>query len=64
MKFDGKKMQIVMLRKCMDFDDVAKAAGMRTCNLYRIIRTGKCKVSTAGKIAKALEVDPLELVEL
>lgn len=63
MKIDTRKMCIAMARKCMSNQDLADAVECSIESIHQILR-GSRNVPTKklGKIAKALEVDPEELL--
>ena len=50
MKVDRKKLELAMARACMNSADLPAAAGLP-------------RPGTLGRIAKALGVDPAELIE-
>lgn len=63
MKLDKKRLQIVMARRCIDKKLLAKRAGIAYITLIRSTETGKSKPSTIGKIARALGIDPADIIE-
>ena len=52
----AEKVQLLMAERCMSPYDVCSKAGISYQSYQRIIKTGNCKLSTLGKIAKALNV--------
>ena len=54
MKANYKQVQLAMMRACIDPKQLQRAAG---------ISYAPVKLSTIGKVARALGVDPAELVE-
>lgn len=57
------KVQLLMAEKCMNPYDLCSSAGISYASYRRIMREGGCKIATLGKIAKALEVKPGEIIE-
>ena len=62
MKLDRKKYELARARACMGQKDL-EAVGMPKGTLCRIIGGGEARPETIGKIAKALGVDVLEIIE-
>lgn len=52
-----------MARAIMNPNDVARAAEMPRATMDNAIRGDDVRPATAGKIAKALGIDPAELIE-
>ena len=63
MKVDRQKLYLAMARACMDSADLPAAAGMPRATVQNAIVGKSVRPSTLGKIAKALGVDPAELIE-
>lgn len=59
----AEKVQILMAERCMNPYDVCSKAEISYPSYQRIIKTGNCKLSTLGKIAKALEVPVTDIIE-
>ena len=59
----GTKVHLVMAERCMNPYDLCSKAGISYQAYQRIIKTGGCKLSTLGKIAKALNVDVTAIIE-
>ncbi len=51
-----QKVHLLMAERCMNPYDVCSKAEISYPSYQRIIKTGNCKLSTLGKIAKALNV--------
>ncbi len=64
MKINAYKLQLAMARKCMNVVELACAVGCSKESIRQII-SGKRKAPAKklGQIAKALEVDPAELID-
>lgn len=63
MKVDHKKLELAMARACMNPQDLAKAAEMPPQTVNGVIRGRSVRPATLGRIAKALGVDPAELIQ-
>ena len=63
MKIDTNKLQLAMARKCMDPKDLAAAVECSVGSIVQILSNRRnVPIKKLGKIAKALEVDPGELL--
>lgn len=62
MELDRNKLDIALARKCFSIVDLRKAVGGST--ISKVIQ-GKLPLrpKTLGKIAKALDVDPMEIIK-
>lgn len=64
---DTQKLKIATARACMSFRQLARAANVAPETVSRLYRTNKNTISvtcaTAGKLARALGVDVLDIVE-
>ncbi len=60
-KIDAEKLAKTIDRSAMSVADVARAAGVGRQTVYRALRGEKIKRITAGKIAKALNVNIYEI---
>lgn len=63
MKVDRKKLELAMARACMNPQDLAKAAEVPPQTVNGVIRGRSVRPATLGRIAKALGVDPAELIQ-
>lgn len=63
MKADRKKLELVMARACMNSADLPKIAGLPRPTVYNVITGRSVRPATLGKIAKALNVDPVEIID-
>lgn len=64
MELDINKMQLLMLRKCWSIADLQRHAGLANTTIYKICDgINNASSRTIGKIARALEVDPAEIVK-
>ena len=62
MKIDKSMLELYMARKCMSVIELAKAAKISRETVYGIWKGENAKPETVGKIAKALDVDPIFLL--
>lgn len=63
MKIDTNKLQLAMARNCMDPKDLAAVVECSAVSIRQILNGRRnVPVKKLGKIAKALEVDPEELL--
>lgn len=63
MKADKEKLLLAMARACMDSKELAEAAQLPRPTLNNAIVGKGVRPSTIGRIAKALGVDPLDIIE-
>lgn len=63
MKADTNKLRLAMARSCMNPQDLAKAAEMPPQTVNGVLRGRSVRPATIGRIAKALCVDPTEILE-
>ena len=63
MKVNKKKMQIALARKCMSLSVAAKVAVMPYHSVLNAQKGRGISPVTLGKIARALGVDPEEIVD-
>lgn len=63
MKADRRKLELAMARSCMTPDDLAKAAKMPRPTTNNVIAGRSVRPATLGKIAKALNCDPIDIME-
>lgn len=61
MKIDNHKLDLQLARQCKAISDLRSVASSQT--LTRIRQGDSIKPSTLGRIARALNVDPAELIE-
>lgn len=62
MKIDSKKLGLAMVRAGCAFKELAEAAGVSRATLSYINCGKSCRPATLGRIAKALGVDPTEII--
>ena len=59
-----KKLEIAKARACMGTRELAKAAGMSEAGLMQIqAKKSRCRPATVGKLCKALNCDPLDIID-
>ncbi|WP_302177199.1 helix-turn-helix domain-containing protein [Megamonas funiformis] len=64
MNIDIKKLQCAMASKCYNASDLALYSKLSQATISRIFKTKTVlKTQTLGKIAKALDVEPKELIK-
>ena len=64
MNIDIKKLQCAMASKCYNASDLALYSRLSNATISRIFKTKTVlKTQTLGKIAKALHVEPKELIK-
>lgn len=61
---DPEKLAICLARKIMTRREMCKISGITEANMSTIIKTRRVLPATAGKIAAALGVDVLEILDL
>lgn len=64
MKLSKGRVELAMAKACMNPYDLCERAEMPYQTYQRVIsKEGNCKPATIGKIAKALNVDVLEIIK-
>lgn len=63
MKVDRKKLELAMARACMNTRDLQIASELPRPTLNGVLAGRDVRPATAGRIAKALEVDVTEILE-
>lgn len=63
MKLDNRKLEMWLARRCMTLSSL-RCEGVSPHTITRIRSGADVKPVTVGKIAKALGVDPAELIEM
>lgn len=63
MKVSRSKLKLAMARVCMDSSDLEKSAELPRPTLNNAISGKGVRPSTLGKIARALNCDPADLIE-
>ena len=63
MKIDKEKFSIAMARACLTATDIQQIADMPRGTYIKAIAGYNIKPATAGRIAKALNVDVTEIIE-
>lgn len=64
MKISRKKLELAMARSCMTSSELPKAAGIPRPTVQNAVVGKSVRPATIGKIAKALGVDPVEIIEM
>lgn len=63
MKVDRNKLSLAMARACMTPESLTAAAGMPRPTVNNVISGRGVRPATLGRVAKALGVDPAELLK-
>lgn len=63
MKADRKKLELAMARACMESRDLPAVAGLPRPTVQNAIVGKGVRPATLGRIARALGVDPAELIQ-
>ena len=63
MKADRKKIELAMARVCMNTADLSAAAGITGSTVRSVISGKGARPRTLGRIARALGVDPAEIIK-
>ena len=63
MKADRKKLELAMARACMESRNLPAAAGLPRPTVQNVLVGKSVRPSTLGRIAKALGVDPADIIE-
>lgn len=63
MRVSERKLNLCMAKACATQGQIAKKAGMSRQTLANIIQRHECRPDTLGRLSKALEVEPQDLVE-
>jgi hypothetical protein len=63
MKLDVKQMELLQARKCLKDVDIYKGSGLSSRTFYEAKLGLNVTPATIGRIAKAMNVDPAELIK-
>ena len=63
MKANKKKLLMVLARKCMNLSDLQKISEMPMPTIKNVVYEKNVKPATLGKVAKALDVDVLDIID-
>ncbi len=64
MKISKRKITALMGAKLMTQVKLAEVAGVSRATINAALLKGSCSIPTVGKIAKALGVDPMEIIKM
>lgn len=64
MNVSTRKIMVLMGANLMTQTSLAEAAGVSRVTVNSTLLKGSCSTATAGKIAKALGVDPVDIIEM
>ena len=60
---DKKKLELAMMRACINPKELAPMAELPRQSLNNVINGNNVRPATLGKVARALGVDPAELIQ-
>lgn len=63
MRIDKAKLEIEMARACMNAVDLSEAANMPRTTVNNVVAGREARPATIGKIAKALGIDVMDIIE-
>lgn len=63
MRVDRKKLELAMARACMNSADLPSAAELPRATVQNAVVGKGIRPATLGRIAKALGVDPTDIME-
>lgn len=63
MRVDKLKLNIAMAAKCWGVIELSNESRITSTTLYAILKGRSARVKTIGKIAKALEISPTEILK-
>lgn len=63
MKLDRKKFDLASARACMSINDIAEKTGIPRRTISNVALERGTSPTTLGKIARALGVDPLDIIK-
>lgn len=63
MKVNNQKINLAMLRACMNSTDISVKSGVPVVTVRKVISGHGTTCKTLGRIARALGVDPAELID-
>ena len=63
MRVNKINLDLAMLRACMDPKEISQKAGISYPAFVRARNQENVKASTIGRIARALNIDPAEIIE-
>lgn len=63
MKLDRKKFDLASARACMSINDIAEKTGIPRPTISNVALERGTSPVTLGKIARALGVDPLDIIK-
>ena len=63
MKANKKALLLAMARACVGRKEISEKAGMPEMTVKNVLDGRSVRPATLGKVARALGVDPLEIIE-
>jgi len=63
LKANKRKLELAMARSCMNTADLVSVAAMPEPTVKKVLSGRSVRPGTLGRIAKALGIDPAELVD-
>lgn len=64
MKIQRAKIEMIQAKKGMSCKQIANKANIDPRTLSVILRRGSCRPESLGKIARALDVEPADIMEV
>lgn len=64
MRLNKEKMLVQLAERCMSVRDLADSYGCTKQRMYRLLKQQTTTVKTIGKLAKALNCDVKEIIDL
>lgn len=64
LKIDRRKLDLIMAKQCVNLSETTKKAGLSSALVTRVVN-GRYTLTTKtlGKLAKALNVEPQDLIQ-
>lgn len=63
MKINKEKFQLAMARACMSMGDIANKLGVSRSAFSLTMKRENIRPALIGRIAKALDVDPIDIID-
>lgn len=63
MKANKRKLELALARSCMNTADLVTIAAMPEPTVKKVLSGRNVRPATLGRIAKALGVDPVQLID-
>lgn len=63
MKANKRKLELALARSCMNAADLVTVAAMPEPTVKKVLSGRNVRPATLGRIAKALGIDPVQLID-